>query len=76
MRYFIGAILFFTGTGLHSQPHFKTRVPLQPIIVGESFRVEYVAEGVFSLEKFVAPAFSSFKEVAGPEVYGGPGEGS
>lgn len=58
-----------------AQVTFKTIVPQQPVVVGESFRVQYVAEGVENLNHLVAPEFLHFRFVRGPEVYTGKASG-
>ena len=50
---------------------FKTIVPQQPVVLGESFRVQYVAEGAETMDHFVPPSFTAFRVVDGPEVYSG-----
>lgn len=54
---------------LRGQVVFKSIVPQQPIVVGESFRVQYVAEGAENFDHFIAPSFSGFSVLPGPEVY-------
>jgi hypothetical protein len=68
---FIVFILFIISLSSHAQVSFKTVVPPQPVVKGESFQVQYIVEGA---EKNVAvkpPPFTGFKLVAGPNVYGG-----
>ncbi len=66
-------ILLLLSMVVKAQVVFKTIVPQQPIVAGESFRVQYVAEHAETFEHFMPPSFSSFRLVTGPEVYdGGP----
>jgi hypothetical protein len=71
MRYWL--ILFFLAgafTGI-AQVSFKTLVPQQPVVSGESFQVQYIIEGADKVTSIKPPAFSSFRFVAGPNTYTG-----
>jgi hypothetical protein len=64
-------LLFLFSIAANAQVIFKTIVPQQPVVVGDPFRVQYVAEGVETISDLVPPRFSQFKFVNGPEVYTG-----
>ncbi len=49
-----------------AQVSFRTIAPQQPIVAGESFEVQYIAEGNDNIESFTAPAFTGFRFVTGP----------
>lgn len=71
MRYWL--ILFFltvTLTGI-AQVGFKTLVPQQPVVSGESFQVQYIIEDADRATNIKPPAFSNFRFVAGPNTYTG-----
>jgi len=68
-------LLFLFSIAANAQVTFKTIVPQQPVVVGESFRVQYVAEGVENLYHLIAPEFNQFRFVRGPEVYTGKASG-
>ncbi len=55
---------------VQGQGVLKTIVPKQPVMVGESFQVQYVLEGGV-LSDFKEPAFPGFRLVTGPNVYKG-----
>jgi hypothetical protein len=54
-----------------AQPAFKTIVPQQPVVVGESFPVQYVLEDIEKTDDFTAPAFKGFRMAGGPNIYNG-----
>jgi hypothetical protein len=54
-----------------AQITFKTVVPQQPVVEGESFRVQYVAENTSDVSNFLTPSFKGFRVVNGPENYQG-----
>src|SRR5258705_12793802 len=56
---------------LKSQVVFKTIVPLQPVIAGESFQVQYVFQEAGKITNFKAPSFTHFRFVSGPNQYSG-----
>ncbi len=66
-------ILFFQCCfiSLQAQVNFKTIVPQQPIVVGESFQVQYVISGADKISSFKAPPFDPFRFVSGPDLYNG-----
>lgn len=53
---------------VNGQISFKTLVPQEPIVVGESFNVEYVARETSELE-VKTPEFPGFRLVHGPAYY-------
>lgn len=61
--------------GAQAQVAFTTSVKKGPVVVGESFRVQYVLEDDGHRE-FQAPAFAGFRFVSGPDVYEAQGYGA
>jgi hypothetical protein len=61
--YLLGAYQAF------GQVKFRTVVPKQYVVVGESFQVQYIIENGEAVTSFVEPAFRGFRRVAGPYVY-------
>lgn len=68
---FILSLIILSGNS-NAQVLFKTIVPSEPVIAGESFRVQYFAEDASAISNFLAPDFRPFRMVAGPDIY--PGE--
>jgi len=66
----IFCLLLFTIAGW-SQISFKTIVPQQPIVAGESFQVQYVIEDGEKTMSVKPPVFSNYRFVAGPNIYMG-----
>ena len=56
---------------LQAQVSFKTVVPQQPVVAGESFQVQYVLEDAESASSLKPPVFKNFRYVAGPNLYTG-----
>jgi len=57
---------------MKAQVTFKTILPQQPVISGESFQVQYIIEDAAdSPGNFIPPLFSNFRIVAGPNIYTG-----
>ena len=56
---------------MNAQVVFKTVVPQQPVISGESFQVQYIIEDGDKVSNLKPPAFSNFRFVAGPNIYMG-----
>lgn len=54
-----------------AQPIFKTVIPQQPVITGESFLVQYVLEDVNKEIVVKPPPFSGFRLINGPNIYRG-----
>jgi BatD DUF11 like domain len=65
---FVLIILAFSSK---AQVVFKTVVPQQPVIAGESFQVQYVIENAGKISNFFPPGFKGFRLVAGPNTYAG-----
>ena len=58
-------------TAGHAQVIFKTIVPQQPVVAGESFQVQYIIEDGDRTISVKPPVFSNFRFVAGPNIYMG-----
>ncbi|MEO5948082.1 MAG: BatD family protein [Chitinophagaceae bacterium] len=56
---------------LKAQIAFSTVIPLQPVVVGASFQVQFVIEGAETVEDFKPPSFEYFRIVTGPNIYNG-----
>jgi BatD DUF11 like domain len=54
-----------------AQISFTTVVPQQPVVQGESFRVQYVIENAENITGFVPPFFRNFTYITGPDIYSG-----
>jgi hypothetical protein len=54
-----------------AQISFTTIVPQQPVVQGESFRVQYVIENAENITGFVPPVFRNFTYISGPDIYSG-----
>lgn len=52
-----------------AQPPFKTIVPQDPVVVGESFPVQYIAADANTTANFIVPVFSGFRIITGPDIY-------
>jgi BatD DUF11 like domain len=63
------AIIYNTA----AQISFTTIVPQQPVVQGESFRVQYVIENAENINGFVPPVFRNFTYITGPDIYSGSG---
>ena len=57
--------------GIQAQVSFKTMVPQQPIIAGESFQVQYIIEDGDKSMNVRPPLFNNFRFVSGPNFYMG-----
>ena len=66
------SFIFFilTGQTLLAQK-VQTIVPLQPVVVGTAFQVQYIITQPGELSNTVLPSFDSFKVVSGPNHYKG-----
>src|SRR5262245_29122562 len=67
-------LLFFLFTASYfsfGQVNFRTVAPQTAVIAGEPFEIQYIVEGVESIETFTPPAFTGFGFVTGPHVYKG-----
>jgi BatD DUF11 like domain len=65
------SIFILTPFLLQSQIAFKTIVPLQPVVAGESFQVQYVFQEAGKITNFKTPSFTHFRFVSGPNQYSG-----
>ncbi len=66
----IVTIFFFLLSGFsEAQVLFRTIVPQQPVVAGESFRVQYVVESEETEGLLIPPPFRGFRFVSGPEQY-------
>ncbi len=64
-------VFLLPGTSGIAQPLFKTVVPQRPLIVGESFQVQYIVSDESKLSNFTVPEFRNFRMVTGPHIYVG-----
>ena len=48
---------------------FQTIVTQGPVVVGESFQVQYVIAELDKNDEFFAPDFNQFRFVSGPNIY-------
>jgi BatD DUF11 like domain len=56
---------------VQAQVSFKTIVPPQPVVSGESFQVQYIIEDGDKTMNVKPPVFNNFRFVAGPTIYMG-----
>ncbi len=63
--------LFLLVFATQAQTGFKTIVPQQPIVAGESFQVQYIVEDGDKTTQVKPPVFSNFRFVTGPNIYMG-----
>src|SRR5687767_10421639 len=59
------------AAGLQAQVSFKTVVPQQPVVEGESFQVQYIIEDAEKPGNIELPGFKNFRVVTGPNTYTG-----
>jgi hypothetical protein len=64
-------IFLFSLTLVQGQSGFKTIVPSEPVVAGESFQVQYVMEDGDLTMTVKPPVFAHFRVVAGPALYKG-----
>jgi len=64
-------ILLLTPILLIAQPAFRTIVPNQPVVAGESFQVQYVIAQTEKTGNFKTPSYKYFRFVSGPNQYNG-----
>lgn len=67
---FISLLLIYCGS-LPAQLSFKTVVPEEALVEGESFNVQYVVEDMETVSGYVKPSFKNFIVVNGPQMYQG-----
>ena len=75
-RIFAILIIISLSGELAAQVRFRAVVSQSPVIVGESFRVQYIIENAETIQNFTPPSFSEFRVVNGPEIYYGQSESS
>jgi hypothetical protein len=54
-----------------TQGAFQTIVTQDPIVLGESFQVQYVMDEIGRDDEFFAPDFKEFRFISGPNIYSG-----
>lgn len=64
-------ILLLFSFLLKAQVTFKTIVPQQAVVVGESFQVQYIIEDAEKPGNLMPPNFKNFRFVTGPNTYTG-----
>ena len=57
--------------GVRAQVSFQTIVTQEPIVLGESFQVQYVIDEIGRDDEFFAPDFKEFRFISGPNIYSG-----
>jgi len=62
--------------GVHAQVSFQTIVTQEPIVLGESFQVQYVLDEIGRDDEFFAPDFKEFRFISGPNIYSGTATGA
>lgn len=67
-------LLLISLTG-SSQVVFKTIAPTEPVVAGESFRIQFYVEGSPAHE-LIPPDFYPFRLVEGPDIYPGKSKGT
>ncbi len=67
--FFILSLL--SALSLQAQVSFRTIVPQQPVIAGESFQVQYILEGADKKSVISPPLFRGFRLISGPNIYTG-----
>lgn len=71
MRFFFSITVLLFSALLQAQVSFKTVVPQQPLVAGESFQVQYILEDADNASNLKPPVFKNFRYVAGPNLYTG-----
>ena len=71
IQYIILSLSLLSCTCVQAQKDFQTIVIKGPIVVGESFQVQYVLEVTDKENEFFAPDFKGFRFVSGPNIYTG-----
>jgi BatD DUF11 like domain len=71
-KYYLHIISFcFLFTSAFPQSGFRTIISSQPVLLGESFQVQFILENAKDINNFVPPSFSDFHYVTGPNIYSG-----
>jgi hypothetical protein len=71
MRGFLFITFLLCSIIIKAQVIFKTVVPGQPVVAGESFQVQYILEDAENAINLKPPVFKNFRYIAGPNVYTG-----
>lgn len=75
MRIFAAIVLLLFSVPGKSQTEFRTVVPQNAIVVGESFQVQYVVETAEKNIQIRPPSFNNFRFVTGPYTHSGTVKG-
>ena len=62
-------LLLLLSATVKAQKAFRSIVPLEPVVMGEAFQVQYIIDDGINAANFYAPAFSGFRVIAGPNIY-------
>jgi BatD DUF11 like domain len=65
------AVFLLSCFYIRAQVTFHTIVTQSPVVVGESFQVQYVIEDLDKEDDFFVPDFKEFRFVSGPNMYTG-----
>jgi hypothetical protein len=71
MRYVLIFWLLAVSDSSVAQVSFKTIAPQLPIVLGESFQVQYIIQDADKMGNIKAPSFRHFRFVSGPNFYTG-----
>ncbi|MGQ0739839.1 MAG: BatD family protein [Bacteroidota bacterium] len=71
MKPFITIFSLLFSVFLQAQVSFRTIVPQQPVVAGESFQVQYILEGADRMTAIRTPVFAGFRFISGPNIYVG-----
>lgn len=75
MRAGLFTVVALAFTFANAQSHFQTIVTRGPVVLGESFQVQYVLDDTETDSEFFAPDFKGFRVVSGPNIYTGSAYG-
>jgi hypothetical protein len=64
-------LFLFFASGAGAQTSFKTIVPPQALVTGESFQVQYILEDADKTTQVKPPIFANFRFVTGPYIHMG-----
>lgn len=73
--FFLYLCLVITGVS-RAQVQFRTLVPNEPVVSGESFQVQYILEDADRQAVIRPPVFDPFRLASGPNMYSGTVPGS
>ena len=68
---FFSLLLTAILIGVRAQVTIQTIVTQEPVVLGESFQVQYVIEDLGKDDEFFAPDFNEFRFISGPNIYTG-----